>query len=478
MPMTTFLHLLRRRTGGERGFAMVSALLAVVVASILGVTVMQLSLHTQQTSSYERARTQAIHAAEAGLDIALEQFEDTATGALPCAISGSLTATPVASWAVEITYYPAYPLVDAPLTCTDDYLSTSLDPGGAAITATGSVEDGVSGTVERYMETQVQLSPVYGAFNKAIFSDETPEITSNITVYGENGNDADFLTNSDWTCQNSLTVYGSIYIQGTAALNNSCRTLVDLWALDSITMAQSSRVDHNAISSNGGLTMSNNSHVGNNAVIAGGTCPGCSTRVGGGITTGYSQGPPPSITFPEMTFDDQAWIDESWTIEYFTDCDAARDWITSGSNSAVKGVVRITGGCTLSFSQHTTVTRTADLAVFTDGEITTANNTSFVTGDSAWHNLYLIVETAASCQGSDGEITMSNLTSFTKEYFFVFSPCGASFANNNSTARGQIYGGTVTLSNNLTYTFHAMLVPGAGDITAYEAKVAFKREIN
>jgi hypothetical protein len=404
-----------------------------------------------------------------------------ATSSLPCSMSGTLNATPVATWSVDITYYASYPLVGSALTCVNGYLSGSVAPGGAALYSTGSVAGWPTGTVERNMEMQVSLQVVYGEFNKAIFSNRSPVITSNITVYGENGNDADMISNGDWSCQNSLTVYGTIYVQGSATMANTCRTAVDLWANGNITMSSQSRIDHDAKSSTGSLTMSQSSSVGNNVTV-GTTCTGCTTgssgRVAGSVTTGNVQPAPPTTVFPTMTFDAAAWTSEGWNIEYFTNCTTARDWLTNASHNSSKTVLRITGGCTLSIAQNTTITRTADVAIFTDGEITTNNNTNFVTGDAAWHSLFLIVETAASCLGTDGRISMSNQTSFQQLYFFVFSPCYSTFANNNSTARGQIYGDVVSVTNNLTYTFHAMLVPGAGDVSGYKAGTAFVREVD
>jgi hypothetical protein len=327
------------------------------------------------------------------------------------------------------------------------------------------------------MQSELSLEPIYGTFGKAIFSDQTPGIANRLTVYGEDGNDADVLTNVNFNCTNSLTVYGSIYIQGTATLSNSCRTTQDLWANGNISMSNTARADHDIKSSTGNLTMGNSSSAGNNIQVAG-TCTGCTGRYGGTLTTGYTQGPPPAETFPTISFDTVAWTDEGYQVLDYTDCTAAKSWITDATHKAIKAVVHITGGCTLTFANNTTVTRTADLAIFTDGEIVTTNNTSFISGDTAWHDLDLIVGAGSTCAGNQGYISLSNLTTFTKMYFFVYSPCSSTFANNNSTGRGQVYGKTVTLANNLTFTFHAMRIPGAGTITGFDAKVQFVREVN
>jgi type II secretory pathway pseudopilin PulG len=470
---------LQRCLRDEHGFAMITALLSIIVASLLGLIVVNLSLHSTQSSGYDRARTQAVHAAEAGLDQALALFASSPS--LPCTLTGTLTASPPATWTVDITYYSSYPLIGAPMTCVAGYLSGATAPGGAALYATGSVGGFAPGTIERHMEMQVSLDPEYSSFNKAMFSNSTPSISGNITVYGEDGNDADFLTNGDWTCANPITIYGSVIVQGTASLSNSCRAAVDLWVNGNISMAGQARVDHDVKSSTGSLTMANSASVGNNVTV-GTTCTGCTTgssgRIGGTVTTGNVQPQPPVTPFPTVEFDAAAWIADGWSIEYFTNCTTAMAWITNSTHDDLKNVIRITGGCTLSFAQNTTINREADLAIFTDGEITTNNNTTFRSTDGSWHDLFLIVQSSASCAGTDGRITMSNQTSFEQLYFFVYSPCASTFANNNSTARGQIYGQVVGVSNNLTFTFHAMLVPGAGDISGYRAGTAFVREVD
>jgi hypothetical protein len=234
--------------------------------------------------------------------------------------------------------------------------------------------------------------------------------------------------------------------------------------------------------------MTQSASAGNNAVV-GTTCTGCTSRVGGTITTGNVQGPPPTTSFPQMVWDPQAWTDAGWTIGNYTDCTTVRNEIVNGTYQNQKRVFRITGGCSLEFSNAgaggTTITRGADLAIFTDGEIITRNLTTWTSSDSTWRNLYLLVESSATCVGTDpvsgspnGRVTMSNQTGFTRLYFLLYSPCYSTFAQNNSSARGQIYGRTVAIANQLAYTFHAMGVPGNGEITAYNTKFTFKREVD
>lgn len=479
--MAAIVHA-RRQLSDERGIAMVSVLLCIVVASILGTTVMQLSFHSSSASAQDRSRTQAIHAAEAGLTQTMAIIDDATTAALPCTVTGTLSTTPPAAFSVAITYYaqftvPLDPVVSTLLPCSGATYGGTTPPGAAKLVSTGSVPGWPTGTVERYMESAVQLTPERAGFNKAIFSDNSPTIGNNLTVLGEDGNNGDVYTNGSWTCVNSVSVAGSVYVQGTASMANSCRTAVDLWAKEGVTMQGQTRVDHDLKSSTGSITMANSASVGND-IVAAGTCTGCSGRAGGTITTGNVQSAPPSSSFPDMSFDATAWAADDWAIEYFNNCTTARDWILNSSHVNNKTVLRITGGCTLSFSNNTTVTRGADLAIFTDGEVITENHTTFTSSSADWHDLFLIVQSGASCAGTDGRVSMSNLTQFTRLYFFVYSPCYSTFANNNSSGRGQIYGKTVAIGNHLTFSFHSMYVPGNGDITGYGSAIAFVREID
>jgi hypothetical protein len=472
-----------RRRSDEEGVAMITALLVTVVASVLGVTAIQLAVHNDEASGADRARTQAIHAAEAGLELSLQTVESRPTYLLPCTITGSLNARGEATWSASLTYYDAYPMTAASvIPCTTGgTLAGDVPARAVRVVATGSVP--VTGrTVQRVMESQAQLTPLRGLFDKALYSIESPNITNNLTIWGQYGNDANFFTSGDWHCKNTFRIEGSLYVQGVLQMDNSCTVAVDAWATGNVSMYNSARIDHDVISSTGSLLISTTGSglaIGNDAVV-GTTCTGCSGKVGGTVTTNKLQGPPPTAEFPSITFgpdDVLAWEAEGWGVENFTNCGSARDWIMNPSHASLKRVVRITGGCTLTFSNNTTVTRTADLAIITDGSITTQNLTRFRSGDGLWHDLQFIVETAAESTCPTGDISFSNNTSFQQLQFFVYSPCTALMANGDSNARGQVYARVVGIQNQINYTYSPTKIPGSGDVYGHEAYAYLLREI-
>ncbi|MBW8827733.1 MAG: hypothetical protein JF603_15470 [Acidobacteria bacterium] len=461
---------------------MVTALLAVTVATALGVTAMQLALHSGDASAFDRARTQAIHAAEAGLDATNGRISRSSGDALPCTGNGTTSATPSAAWSVVVSYFQVYPPSGAPLTCkAGGLLPPGTTPRGVQVRSTAAVKV-AGGTVTRVMQSQGQITPVYGAFTEAVFSDSTPGLTNQLNLHGYEGNDADFYTNGNWSCPNQTTVSGTIIARGTISVSNSCSVAVDVWAGGSVSLSNRAYVAHDAVSSTSSVAMANNSHVGHNAK-AGTTCTGCTTgitgRVGGIVTTNSPQAAPTQRTYPTINYDAAAWTAADYAI-VDTTCANARTWLLTPANRSVKAVLHITGGCTLTLSNDT-VTRTNDLAIVTDGPIVTSSNTLFRSGDSAFHDLHLIVQTGPICTtnvaGAPGTIFMSSSTAFSTLHFFVYAPCEVSFANNNSGSHGQIYGNPVVLGSNVSYTYYPTVVPGAGQIIRFITKVSFVREI-
>ena len=475
-------NVFRLRVRQDDGFAMITALLVIVVATFLGLTAVGLALHNQDGSAYDRARTISVHAAEAGLDVSFSTISSSSTTTAPCTVSGTTTTSPSATWTATISYYATYPPSGTALTCSST-TGLSGTPLAAVVNSVGSVKV-VGGYVNRKMQSQMKLTPGYGPFGEAIFSEGSPSLSNQITVQGYQGNDADFYTNGSWTCPNNSTFQGSVIAQGSVSMSNSCYVAVDVWANGSISMANTATANHDAISSTSSLSMSNNSRVNRN-VRVGTTCTGCTTgssgRVGGTVTTSSPQSAPPTITYPTMTFDASAWTAAGWDIQYFTNCTTARTWLTTASNNGSKAVLRITGGCTLAFANNTTITRTADVAIFSDGPISTANNTSFTSGDGQFHDIYFIVQSGITCSGSSagspGTIVMNNLTSFSTLHFFVYAPCSVVFANNNSGSKGQIYGNPVSGANNFAFTYYPTSIPGVGTVTSFKPELSFVREV-
>jgi hypothetical protein len=76
------------------------------------------------------------------------------------------------------------------------------------------------------------------------------------------------------------------------------------------------------------------------------------------------------------------------------------------------------------------------------------------------------------------DISISNNTNFNNGMkVFVYSQCNVDFGNNNADGvNGQIIGGTVTITNQMTMNYVPILVPGF-NLTGYNANVSYLREI-
>ena len=83
-----------------------------------------------------------------------------------------------------------------------------------------------------------------------------------------------------------------------------------------------------------------------------------------------------------------------------------------------------------------------------------------------------------NCASGNYDITLSNNTNLNNGMkIFVYSQCTVNFGNNNAGGvNGQIIGGTVNITNQMTMNYVPILVPGF-NLTGYNANVSYLREI-
>ena len=470
---------LRRRTQDEEGVALVTALLVTMVLASISVTVVGLSVHNSTASGYDRNRLLAVDSAEAGLDAVLSTMAHTGTTSLPCgpgAVTEVLPTTPPAQYRVKVTYYATFPPSGTAMDCP---LTDAARPAGAVVVSRGTAAPGSHQPVKRTMQTQIRLTPIYGAFGQAIFSNSGLQLDNNLTVTGDQGNDGNLYTNGTWNCTNNSIINGSVYAQGGASMTNGCSVAQDVWAGGAISMSNSGHIGHDVTSSTSSVTMSNSATVIHNAT-AGTACTGCDGRVGGAITPTHVSPAPPYLAFPTVDYDAFAWQAGGFDVSHtFSSCSSAMSFAMD-VGSATKTVVRITPACALALATGSTVQLREDLAIVTDGSISTVNKTVFQSADGQPHNLYLIVPSTAvggGCANGTHDISIANNTDFNNVRLFIYSPCNVSFNNNNNGLGGQIFGGTVSITNLYSLQFSPMLIPGSGLVTGYNSDIAFLREI-
>jgi hypothetical protein len=456
-----------RRVAGpadEQGIAMITVILISAVVLILSVTAVSLSIHNTDASGFDRQRVQVVASAEAGVNAAYYTLQTTPTESLPCSITGTMATSPNQQYSATITYFDAS---GNTLTCQNPGLLAM--PAKAQVTSTGSPSPGgVNPNAKRTMQSLVNLTPVYGGFDSAIFSDSSPTTANNLTVNGDTGDDADVYTNGSWSCANSMTVHGQMIAQGTIAMTNSCQVTKDIWANGSVSMSNNSLAGHNVTSSTSSITLNNSAHILNNAT-AGTTISNGS--IDGTKTPNAPQAAPPTKSLPTVTFDATSWQTALYSVQYQT-CSQ----VGAVSSVSTSTVYRISPACSLQYANNTTINLSADMAIVTDGSISFANKTTFQSGDGSEHSLYFIMPTGTACPG--GNFSTSNNTSFVGLRVFVYTPCSATFANNNAGVGGQVYAGNVSMTNQFGMNFLPTIVPSANTVTGYKVDITYVREIN
>jgi Tfp pilus assembly protein PilV len=469
----------------ERGFAMITAVLVSMVILSLSLVVVSLSLHNTGSSGRDRDRVQAVNAAEAGIDGWFSGLTKS-TGAAICsstAWDGNLPTTPQTAYDVTVTLYSTWPPV--PGTEIPCVTPLAAAPLGALIVSKGrAVTVQTSATTYRTMESEVRLVGLYSGFNKAIFSDTGLGLQNQLTLNGYQGNDGDVYTNGNFTLSNNTVIAGSAFAQGYIDIAQGV-IKQDVWGNGYVNMTNGMQVFGNATSSTSYISLSSNSTVFGNAkagtTISGGTIKGT-------LTPNSPSGTPPALALPQLKYDAQAWKDpdgnsatltDDYTVVNYTSCILAQAFI----NSSPVGnyAVRITPACALSWGNNSVVNLKGNLAIITDGSISTLNQTNWNSIGGPWTVFFIRPypdSGTLNCSTGTYNITVSNNTSFNNgTKVFVYSPCTVNFGNNNANGvNGQIIGGTVNITNQMILNYTPIQVPNF-NVSGYTANVSYLREI-
>jgi cytoskeletal protein CcmA (bactofilin family) len=462
------------RSRDESGIAMITALLVSLVVLSLSVAVVGLSLHNTNQSSEDRKRIQAIHAAEAGIDAYFLALT-TASGAAMCSptlYDGNLPSTPGASYDLTITLYSTWPPADGTqIACVDPLSATPL---GAQVLSKGTAVTGSGLAVSRTMETEVKLTALYKGLGQAIFSHTLLNFQNQLTINGNVSNDGDVYTNGNFSLANNTSISGSVYAQGGANISQGI-VKQDVWAKNSVSLTSGIAIFGNTTSSTSSITLSSNAHIYGNAKagtsVTGGT-------IDGTTTANSPSGAPPQLPFPQITYDPKPWQDAGYTIMNFATCALATAFINA--MPAGNYVVRVTPACAMSWASNSVVNVQGNLAIITDGSITTINQTTWNGVGGGWTVFFLVPYRAGlNCtKPSPYDISISNNTNFNNGLkVFVYSQCNVDFGNNNAEGvNGQIIGGTVTITNQMTLNYRPIVVPGF-NLTGYSEQTSYLREI-
>lgn len=477
---------------------MVAAVMAVIVVGLLAAVIFRQAVHSSDASSFSRNQTQAVHAAEAGIDVAAKGIETSSAGELLCSYSETLETSPSSDYEVTIVYYDDYPVASASEIACDVAGHPVAEPRGAVITALGRAGGTGLPSVNRTFQTEVQLTPNPGFVN-AIQAANSLTTTNNLTVNSSTGSGNIYLdgpAGNTWNCGNTVNIQGSVITQMNANLLNSCNITGNLWTRGSISMANSAHVGGDATSSLSTITMANTSRTDQNA-RSGGACSGCTTgvggRVGGTVTANSPQAAPPTQAFPQLVWDQAQWEAAGYTVVTYpasssTACTQAVSDAVAGYPSYpanTKIVARVMkSDCTLTFS-GTSVPLDASLVFFTNGPIELRLNNSWTSTTSPTPTLSFIVNYTATCTGPlsdagiayyDPSIRTGNNTTFTGVHVFYYTPCTLLLRNSSQGEGGQFLAKDVVIRNSFTFSFEPLEIPG-GIAQSFQVDFAYKRQV-
>lgn len=491
------MSLQRCRAQTDRGSVLIVAMLVMGVSVGLSLLIVKVAITSGTTSGFDRQRATAVSAAEAGVDAAYAGIQSAGT-ALPCA--WPLTGTQAlgsypdpSSVRSTITYYgTGGTALPCPVGGT---LSPTTPPAQALITSVASTASGAATKSTRKMEALVNLTSVNGdVLSRPFLGDSGVSISQAGTIRGNVGNDADVYTNGNFTCSNSPTIEGSLYVPyGSAVLQNTCRTLGDTWARDSVTLDGQKTIGGRVLSSQGSVSAAGNTGI-NGTVLARGaiTWPGCAS---GQCLRDQSDVPsPPAQVFPVLR-DDPATL-ATWEARGYSIMNqpsgvacgqATGAWIRDNAPLLTTKTLLKTD-CHVAFSNFSnnpTVNFAQDFALFARGGIITSQTVTFTSTATAAapRAVHMVVpyNAATSVPCSSPSISVGNsFTSDATVTLLWYSPCNIVYGN-GGTSYGAVYSGS-TLSSGNAFTLNyrpvsvAGLDPTTTQVVSHKVDVVYKRE--
>lgn len=478
----------------EQGMAMIIAILCMMVLTMFAVSAVALSAHSLNTTAVDRKRTQAIGAAEAGIDITLQNIASAPP--LPCAASSSLGTGPTqSSYSVTVTYYDGS---GTALACTPGS-GPAGTPASALLSSTGTTNAAFYGN--RTMQAFVKLSAVNAAFGVAIFANGTLTTSNQTTINGNGANNANVYTNTNYVCGNNEMVFGNVYAQGDITASNTCSASGDWWAKGSVTSTGNGTVGGSVYAagattgSPGNISMGITSVAGN-AVATGSISPtpcGPGNKIAGTCSSHGYPGLPPMKTFPVLDWNSSAWTTAGYAItddrgnctgslsKLYTDL-AAMALVTSTTPTV------FLADCPVDWGKNTWNFNT-DVAVWSNAGMGSANQVKLQSATSTAHNFYMIVPYHNF--GTTTPVTTNCDISFTNNTslgiptgplnVFVYTPCNMTI-NNNQTLTGQLFSGNaMTINNRYNMGFRPVAPPGSAvaglNGISYLAALEYQREV-
>ncbi|MDH4113627.1 MAG: hypothetical protein OEV60_13265 [Actinomycetota bacterium] len=473
------LRQLNRLHDDEEGMALIVSMMVAFVVLMLSTIVVAQSIHSLDSSGYERQRLTSVNAAEAGTNDWWQYLQATPLASIGCtARVANLGSAPVESaYSATATFYRSdgTTQVACPMTSADV-------PAYVKVESIGTAE----GEAARTIETYAQLTPIRTGFGAAIMAVNGTTFGNNFQLNGQSGNDGDiYILNGNLTIGNSPVIYGNVFVpNGTATLTNSSEIKGSLWAHGTVSVGSTVRGTAKSTTGN----VSGSGLVGGDAIATGTTTV---STVTGTRYPGTNPGPVPTQTFPQITSNTTPFTNAGYSLVTFsgtgtTPCTNAYNyvkntgagtWATSGLTNIVVRIVTTSGSpCDLTTGNNDVITLRGNLAFISDGGYNFSPKSDW-RGTSAPTKLLHFISTwpAGSCTNKN--ILVSNSTifdAFTNVLFYT--PCTATMGNSNNFA-GQVLAANVSIQNQFLMTYTPVLVPGYGTVTGFQQSISYVREV-
>jgi len=479
--------MLTRLRDEERGVAMIMALAVAFIVLLLSTVVVAQSIHSLESSGYDRERLLSVNAAEAGTNYWYAFLETTPPTNMAAnggcnAGTGKLTIGDVVQSGPSLAAFSSVGTFYAANASTEMNCSTFTDtnyPAFVKVESTGTI----NGSPNRRIETYVRLTPNYGGFSAAILAVNGTTITNNFTVNGDSGNDGDiYILNGNLVIANGMTLYGNVYVPtGTAQFQNNTVVKGSVWARDNVDVENPATIEGAALSSEGDII---GSGFINGDATAAGDVDSTNLTIGGVVTEFVSMPEVPMQTFPQITSSTASWITAGYTLVDYsanpgtTKCLKARDWIknTWASSGITNALIRIDQTCTYTPPNNETYSIIGHLGILSDGGFNLSQRSTWNGTSGSIKNLHFISVYSDTCSGTTKDITVGNNTnfnSFTQVSFYT--PCRATMSNQNAFA-GQVLARDVTLGNNFKMSYKPVLVPGTTGVTGFKQDISYIHE--
>ncbi|MFI2752062.1 hypothetical protein ACGIF2_01330 [Cellulomonas sp. P22] len=532
--------MLKNLTGGrasgdpESGSALVAALAVALIGIALASVVVANAIVAANDSGRDRARTLEVHSAEGAVDAVFSELETTTPCVWPA--SGALvqdTSPSATSVTATVTYWDA---LGTELPCAAGVVTGS--PVTAVITSTSVTSSSVVGVApKRTVQAKVNLTPTsVPGRGAAIFAANAIMSTNGFTLetsLPDTPVDV-WVDTGDVNCNSNVTIDGNlIVVDGTTDISGGCRITQNLWSSKKLTVHQMQSAGLNTVGQDtyvaADARVAEGSKYGRDLIVAGAYSTwGTGPVVGGTLASGVGAGAIPQylpVGLPEVVYKPSDWTGFANTGDR---AQAYRDWVIAnavangaptwsdarnpaktqctiaGDNWSLNGpligptvaTVFDTRYCAeTKLEGNTNIRLRADMVIYANKFYGTGNF-SITSADGAQHNVWIIVPDpdvapngTAECGKTVGANTSGNIKfdsgslAIAPITFFGYTPCELE-TNNTMTFYGQLYGGKVTLRNNMTMRYVPIGIPGVTfpntnptATSGYRVDIVYKREI-